>query len=141
MLENGNLNENNFISWAAYHANLHPNINRPSGISALLPLLSDNSHSAAMALHVMSTVKDCIQFLNPDQVPVLRCDQPLYALAKQVQLRWPDSVGENKFLVMLGHLHIEMAAWKTLGDWLKRTVDGLGLLQKLISLHQAEQMH
>ncbi len=78
LVENGNLNENNFISWAAYHANLHPNINRPSGISALLPLLSDNSHSAAMPLHVMSTVKDCIQFLNPDQVPVLCCDQPLY---------------------------------------------------------------
>ncbi len=85
LVETGDLNENDFISWPAYHANLYPNINRPSGISALLPLLSDNSHSSAMALHVMCSVKDCIQFVNPDQVPVLSCDQPLYVLAKQVQ--------------------------------------------------------
>ncbi len=70
-MENGDLNENDFISWAAYHPNVYPNINRPSVISALFPVLSDNSHSAVMELHVMSAVKDCIQFLNPDKVPIL----------------------------------------------------------------------
>jgi len=40
-------------------------------------------------------------------------DQPLFALAK-----WLQSLGEQRFVVMLGGLHIEMALWGTIGDFL-----------------------
>ena len=44
-------------------------------------------------------------------------DQPLYALAKQIQWKWPSEYG--KFVVMFGGLHIEMAALRSLGTLLQ----------------------
>ena len=49
-------------------------------------------------------------------------DQPLFAIAKLIQWNWPEVYGEEKFVVILGGLHIEMAALATLGDLL----DGSG---------------
>ena len=46
-------------------------------------------------------------------------DQPLFALAKQIQWQWPNTYGEDMFIVMFGGLHIEMAAFRLLGDLLK----------------------
>ena len=46
-------------------------------------------------------------------------DQPLFALAKMVQWKWPDTHGEDKYVVMFGGLHLEMALWSTLGDLLE----------------------
>lgn len=43
----------------------------------------------------------------------------LSALAKQVQWKWPDTHGEDRYVVMLGGLHIEMAVWNTFGDYLQ----------------------
>lgn len=108
-----------FVSWAAYHANLHPTVDRPKSLSALLPLFHDNAHSAAMIRHSMNLVKQVVQELNPGQVPVLTCDQPLYAITKQIQWTWPESHGEDHFVILLGGLHIEMAFMKVAGDWLE----------------------
>ena len=65
-----------------------------------------------MIKHSMIIVKDAIQHLNPGQVPILAADQPLYALAKQIQWTWSDTLGEDHFVVMFGGLHIEMAMLK-----------------------------
>ena len=46
-------------------------------------------------------------------------DQPLFALAKFVQWKWPISYGEKKFLVMFGVFHIEMALLNIIGDLLE----------------------
>ena len=59
-----------------------------------------------------------VDFLNPGQVPIVTADQTLYALCKQIQWRWPDLYGEEHFIVMCGGLHIEMNAFKMLGDLL-----------------------
>ena len=59
---------------------------------------------------------------------MLTFDQPLYALAKQIQWTWTDDYGEDKFVIMLVGLHIEMAALTTVGDWLK----GSGWVQALV---------
>uniref|UniRef100_UPI00358F05C7 uncharacterized protein n=1 Tax=Myxine glutinosa TaxID=7769 RepID=UPI00358F05C7 len=72
-----------------------------------------------MIRHAMDVVKAAINELNPGQIPVVTLDQPLYAIAKQVQWNWPDTHGEDLFVVMLGGLHTEMAALKTAGDWLQ----------------------
>ena len=53
---------------------------------------------------------------------MIALDQPLFALAKQIQWSLPD-FNEDKFVVMLGGLHIEMACLKMLGKWL--TCSGL----------------
>ena len=56
--------------------------------------------------------------LNPGQIPVIACDQPLYAIAKRIQWHWPETHGESKFIIMLGGLHVEAATLRALEDWL-----------------------
>ena len=59
-----------------------------------------------MIHHGMNLVKKNSEHLNPQQVPVMVVDQPLYDLAKKMQWTFPDIVKEDKFVVMLGGLHI-----------------------------------
>ena len=47
-------------------------------------------------------VKHGIEYLNPGQIPVTIFDQPLFALAKFVQWKWPDTYGEQKYVAMFG---------------------------------------
>ena len=46
-------------------------------------------------------------------------DQPLFAIAKNIQWKWPSVYGESKFVIMFGRLHIELAALKTAGNLLE----------------------
>ena len=59
--------------------------------------------------------------LNPDQIPVVAFDQPLFAIAKKIQWLWPERFGEDKFVIMFGGLHIELTALKALGKWLDKS--------------------
>jgi len=36
-------------------------------------------------------------------------------------VKWPQEYGEQKFVIVFGGLHIEMAALKTLCDWLQES--------------------
>ena len=89
-----------------------------SSLTALLPLFEEQSKSVAMIRHSMNMIKASVDMLNPGQTPVVAFDQPLYATAKQIQWNWPNLYGEDKF-VMFGGLHVEMAAFKILGEWLE----------------------
>ena len=82
----------------------------PVAINALLPLfcLDSAHHSVAMIRHSMAIVKAALQHVNHGQVPVLAADQPLFALAKDIQWTWPATHGEDQFVIMFGGLHIEM---------------------------------
>lgn len=80
----------------------------PPAIISLMPLFMENAHSVAMIRHAMDVIKAALQHLNPQQMPVVAVDQPLYAIAKQIQWTWPESHGESEF----GGLHIEMAILK-----------------------------
>lgn len=75
-----------------------------------------------MITHVIKVVTDATQLLNPEQVPVITMDQPFYALGKLIQWSHPELYGEDKLVMMLGPLHTEMAALKTIGDFM----DGSG---------------
>ena len=66
--------------------------------------------------------------MNPKQTPVITFDQPLYALPKRIQWKWPEEYGEDKLVIMFGGLHIEMVVLKMLGDWLKES----GWVQALV---------
>ena len=62
----------------------------------------------------MDKIKEIVAFLNSGQVPVIADDQPIYAVAKQAQWHWPDIYCEEKVVIMLGGLHIGMAAMKSI---------------------------
>ena len=116
------------ISWSAFHASRQPQLARTISPTALLPLFLDSAHTVAMIRHSMDVVKNAVEHVNPGQTPVVTLDQPLFALAKQIQWKWPEKHGEDKMVVMFGGLHFEMAALKTLGDWLR----GSGWVQALV---------
>ena len=47
------------------------------------------------------------EILNPGQTCVLGADQPLYAIIKLIQWQFPDTMGEDKLVAIMGALHIE----------------------------------
>ena len=109
------------LTWAAYHAS-QPEAQmcentKPAQI-ALLPLFADSAHSIAMIKHGMDCISKAVNKLNTDQTPVIAFDQPLYAMAKMIQWSEHERYGEAKLVLLLGGLHIEMAAWRTVGDWI-----------------------
>ena len=46
-------------------------------------------------------------------------DQPLYALGKQLQWEHKGQLAEDKLVIVLGGLHIEMSFMSIIGDWLE----------------------
>ena len=74
--------------------------------------------SVSLGQPTMRHRKGASHFLNPGQIPVIAADQPLFALAKQIQWQWPE-YGEDKFIIMFGGLHVEMAALRSIGTLLE----------------------
>ena len=72
------------ISWPSYHAK-NQNDEKEVDISFLLPLFREGLKSAVMIKHEMLVVKQAVNHVNPNQTPVVALDQPLYAVAKQIQ--------------------------------------------------------
>ena len=94
-----------------------------------MPLFYEKAATAAMVKHGMTVQLKATQFLNHNQISVTAFDAPLFALAKLVQWKWPNTHGESKHVVMMGGLHVEMAMWSTLGDYLEGSGWGAALTQ------------
>ena len=107
------------MAWGAYHALHQLSLEDPPSVCALLPLLYEKAATPSMIKHAMDVQRHAIAYLNPVQIPVTAFDQPLFAIAKYVQWRWPSTHSEHMHVVMLGDLHTEMALWRTLGDVLE----------------------
>ena len=88
-------------------------------ITSLLPLFLYDSKSVVMIRHSMDIIQREVAFL-------LTVDQPLFVIAMRIQWQWPDIYGEERFIVLLGWLHIEMASL--------RSVAGRMLSRKMMSL-------
>ena len=84
-----------------------------------MPLFYEIVASAAMVKHGMDLQHQATEFLNPGQILVTAVDAPLYAIAKLVQWELPDTHGEDKYVIMMGGLHIEMTIWSTIGDYME----------------------
>ena len=139
---NAELRSNENISWAAYHAENQESRNRIITPTALLSLFQESAHTVAMIRHSMDVAKSAVKHLNAGQTPVLTFDQPLFALAKHIQWKWPEKYGEDKFVVMFGGLHIEMAALKTIGDWLEGSGWAQALVQaEIATVGMADSLH
>ena len=83
------------ISWAAYHASNQEPRDHVITSTALLPLFQESAHTVAMIKHSLDVIKTAIEHLNTGQTPAVAFDQPLYALAKQIQWKLPDKYGED----------------------------------------------
>lgn len=113
-------NEHN-ISWGAYHAAM---ADPPQFISKsyMLPLFTEKADSPITVNHCMKMIVSTTNHLNPGQTPVMVCDQPLFTIAKRLQWRHPNTdIGEAKFLVMIGAMHVEKMLWSVSGDWLDQS--------------------
>ena len=66
-----------------------------------------------------------IKVLNPDQTPLDVSDQPVYALSKELQFRYPDIFGY--YVPLMGALHIEQPLLVIHGQ----LISGYGLIEIL----------
>lgn len=85
----------NIISWAAYNSRLSNDISRHKSRSAMLPLLKDDINSPSVVRHTIDIIMSAMHKLNPSQVIVCTGDQPVYAIAKQLQWLYPEKYGED----------------------------------------------
>lgn len=106
------------LSWSAYNASKEDIQPAMPCIQSLLPLFRDSSKSPAMIRHAIDVMSKVIQYLNPQQIPVVTADEPLYEIAKQIQWAIPE-YDEKHLVVMLGGLHIELDALRCIGKWLE----------------------
>ena len=58
---------------------------KPRAEIGMYPIFPDKAASASMMKHAMELAQKGTSFLNPGQIAVLGADQPLYAIAKQLQ--------------------------------------------------------
>ena len=88
-------------------------------IIIFFPLFHDQAKSVAMIRHSMDVYRKAGEIINPGLVSIITVYQPLYTIAKQIQWSWPDTYGENHFVVIFTGLHIEMTIFKVLSDLLE----------------------
>ena len=91
------------IMWSAYHASQSDAVGSiEKFIKAMLPLFRDKAATPKMIRHEMNLIKKITEVLNLQQIPIMVVDQPLFDIAKKMQWTFPEHLGEDKFLVMLG---------------------------------------
>ena len=90
------------LSWSAFHAHHEKGTSESNlAISPLLLLFEEQAASPAMSRHSISVISKAVQYLNPGQTPVMACDQPLFAITKEIQWISPNSYGEDFYVIML----------------------------------------
>ncbi|XP_065669903.1 uncharacterized protein LOC124808522 [Hydra vulgaris] len=107
------------ISWTAFNSKTIIDEQKTKNTSILLPIINESINSTSMVRQTFNIVIKVLAKINPTQVPIITADQPVYALGKQVQWHYPKLSGEDKLLMMMGGLHIEMASLSLVGDWLE----------------------
>ena len=69
--------------------------------------------------HCITIIKKTIGLINQDQIPVDVSYQPVFALSEEVQLRHPSVFGRDKYVCLLGDLHIEQSLLVMHGEIIK----------------------
>jgi len=105
------------ISFAAYHSKSDLKPLTLVCSNTMLPLLPDHIQSPATVRH-LNIIIHITSVTNNGQPAVITADQPVYALAKHIQWKYPDLYGEDKLVFMMGGLHLEMAVQNLIGKWL-----------------------
>ena len=95
LVDKESLDDNDYLSWAAFHADNQPALEIIPSLVTLLPLFQEMAQSTCMIKHAMQMVSYAIKHVNPTQIPVIYADQPLYAILEQIQWIWPETHGED----------------------------------------------
>ena len=132
VLNERELTKEDIVSWAVYRASKSSLSSHFSALISLLPMFTENVHSLAMIAHAINVIGSTVKHLKPSQIPFVAVDQPLLALAKQIQRSVGGAYDESHVVIMLGGLHIEKADFKALGKW----VLGSGWPKALTNAHQ-----
>lgn len=82
----------------------------PKLIKALLPVFRDQPNTAEMITHSMGLIQRSTALLSPTQIAVMALDQPLFSLAKAVQIT-NSCYSMDKIFLILGELHIEQVCY------------------------------
>ena len=89
------LSESTIKPWSKYHSDFGRSSVDIPGKHAILPLVDAPVHTLQTQLHCMKYIKKTVDLLNPGQTAVDVCDQPVYALNKEIQLRNPEDFGSS----------------------------------------------
>ena len=100
-------NTSYWIPWAKHQTGKHRRVISLFGISAILPPIDELVHTLDMQYHCMNIISNTINTLNPGQIPVDTADQPIFALTKELMIRFPDKFGPDKYFCLFGSLPIE----------------------------------
>ena len=120
VMQKGELMKGDVITWAGFNSSIRYDESiKPQAEVGIVPLFPDKAASPSMMKHTMEIVKENTEFINAGQTPVLGADQPLYAICKQLKWQFPGSLGEDKFVMQLGALHIEDKCQLMLGKMLR----------------------
>ena len=96
LLQQGDSLENGVITWAGYNSRLMGVESvKPRAEICMLPLFPDKAATPAMMKHAIELARKRTESLNPGQTAVLGADQTLYAIAKQLQWQFPETLGED----------------------------------------------
>ena len=107
VMQKGELMKGDVITWAGFNSQIRSDESiKPKAEIGILPLFPDKVASPSMMKHTMEVVKESTEFINAGQTPVLGADQPLYAICIQLQWQFPESLGEDKFVMKLGTLYV-----------------------------------
>ena len=112
---------------------------KPKAVIGVFPLFPEKAASPAMVHHAMKLTLECTTFLNPGQIGVLGADQQSFAVAKQLQWVYPDSIGVNKLVMMMGALHIEDKIHQMVGKLLRDSGWSTVLSQAQVLTHGRAQ--
>ena len=79
------LDKNQPLAWLAYQSSLLGSDIVPKAITVLLTMFREHANTPAMIRHAMMLIKKHTEYQNSGQTPVMTVDQPLYALAREIQ--------------------------------------------------------
>ena len=111
------LQPGDMMSWSGYNSKLAEVPPMKPSVTGMMPIFEEKASSYPMMAHGLKVICEAVQKLNPGQIPVITADQPLFALLKILQWQNP-LYSEDKVVIILGGLHIEMALWNNVGKLL-----------------------
>ena len=76
---------------------------------------SENADSLATIDHFMILFKSAVGRITPSLIPAIAVNQPLMPLAEHTHWTLGEMYDKDQYFIMLGVLHIKMAALKMLG--------------------------
>lgn len=117
------------VSYIVHSSKKVSPVELPRFVSAIGPVYQEAPNTPEMARFAMDQAIKTTQTLNPGQIAVLTCDQPLYILCKKLQLIQDQQLSMSKIFLLMGQFHVEKELLTVHGN----VIEGTGLSSVLDS--------